>query len=153
MASPTSLVGNLANTYFRFELILNVFQPVALLAARLYVAGVFFAAGLTKINDWETTLLLFELEYTVPLLSPSAAAYLGTIGELCLPALLALGLFGRVGALGLSVVNIVAVISLQEIAPAAFTLHLLWGALLASIVLWGAGKASIDHLVLSRYTS
>ena len=151
MSSSTSLVGNLANAYSQFELILNKLQPVALLAARLYIAWVFFAAGLTKINDWETTLLLFELEYTVPLLSPVAAAYLGTLGELLLPVLLTLGLFGRVGALGLSVVNIVAVMSLQEIAPAAFTLHLLWGALLATIVLWGSGKVSIDHLILSKY--
>ncbi|MCB1998902.1 MAG: hypothetical protein KDG57_24000, partial [Rhodoferax sp.] len=45
-------------------------QPLAQLAARLYLAQVFFLAGLTKLGDWETTLLLFENEYQVPLLSP-----------------------------------------------------------------------------------
>ena len=34
--------------------------PVALLLGRLYVAWVFFKAGLTKIDDWGTTLFLFD---------------------------------------------------------------------------------------------
>lgn len=38
-------------------------QPLAQLAARLYLAQVFFLAGLTKLRDWESTLLLFEHEY------------------------------------------------------------------------------------------
>ena len=130
--------------------ILNYLQPVVLLTARLYVAQVFFSAGLTKINDWETTLFLFELEYAVPFLSPAAAAFLGTFGELLFPVLLAFGLFGRLGALGLSVVNAVAVISLAEIAPAAFTLHVLWGVLLAGVVAFGSGKLSIDSVLGSE---
>jgi uncharacterized membrane protein YphA (DoxX/SURF4 family) len=98
---------------------LESLQPLALLAARLFVAQVFFLSGLTKLRDWDTTLALFADEYHVPLLPPEAAAWLGTGGELVLPVLLALGLFGRFGALGLFVVNAVAVLSLAEIAPAA----------------------------------
>ena len=97
---------------------LETAQPLAQLAARLYVAQVFFASGLTKIRDWDITLALFEDEYQVPLLSPALAATLGTAGELVLPVLLAFGLAGRFAAAGLSVVNAVAVISLAEIAPA-----------------------------------
>ncbi|MGY0218477.1 DoxX family protein [Endozoicomonadaceae bacterium StTr2] len=130
--------------------LLNYLQPVALLAARLYVAWVFFASGLTKIDDWETTLFLFELEYEVPLLSPVVAAWLGTAGELIFPVLLAFGLFGRVGALGLSAVNVVAVLSLSEMAPAAFNLHVIWGLLLAVVALWGAGKISVDTFLSAR---
>ena len=125
--------------------LLNLLQPLLLLAARVYVAWVFFASGLTKIEDWETTLFLFELEYAVPFLSPAVAAWLGTAGELILPVLLAFGLFGRLGALGLSAVNIVAVISLADIAPAALTLHYLWGVLLLGIVAFGSGKLSVDN--------
>jgi putative oxidoreductase len=66
------------------------------------MAGVFFRSGLTKIQSWETTLTLFEFEYAVPLLPPVAAANLGTAAGLFLPALLALGLLGRLSALGLS---------------------------------------------------
>ena len=129
---------------------LESLQPLAQLAARLYVAQAFFAAGLTKIRNWDTTLALFEDEYHVPLLPPDVAALLGTAGELVLPVLLALGLAGRVGALGLSVVNVVAVWSLAEIAPAALQQHVLWGSLLAALVLWGPGRWSLDRYIAPR---
>ncbi|PVZ72382.1 DoxX family protein [Pelagibaculum spongiae] len=155
MTQTTALDGSLAaklvNLNATFSRLLDLFQPVALLAARFYVGWAFFASGLTKLKDWETTLFLFELEYAVPLLSPAAAAYLGTAGELLFPVLLAIGLFGRLGALGLSAVNVVAVVSLEEIAPAAFNLHVIWGLLLALVVLWGPGKASIDQLIASKF--
>ena len=123
---------------------LNAAQPLAALAARIYLAQVFFLSGLTKIRDWETTLLLFTEEYKVPLLSPQLAAISGTAGELVLPVLLLLGLAGRFSALGLSVVNVVAVVSLAEIAPAALQQHITWGVLLAGLALYGVGKWSID---------
>ena len=112
---------------------LNTLQPAAALLARLYVAQVFFLSGLTKLRDWDTTVALFTDEYHVPLLPPAAAALLGTVGELVLPVLLVLGLAGRLPALGLFVVNAVAVISLSEIAPAALQQHVLWGTLLAGL--------------------
>jgi len=125
-------------------LALDALQPAAQLAARLYVGAAFFRSGLTKIADWETTLLLFQEEYAVPLLPPPVAAVMGTAGELVLPVLLVLGLFGRFGALGLSVVNVVAVLSLAEIADAALQQHVFWGSLLAALALWGPGKWSVD---------
>ena len=79
---------------------LDSLQPLAALAARLYVGQAFFLSGLTKIRDWETTVALFTDEYKVPLLPPAAAALLGTAGELALPGLLVLGLGGRFAALG-----------------------------------------------------
>lgn len=126
---------------------INLLQPLASLAARIYVGWVFFASGLTKLRDWESTLFLFEEEYAVPFINFELAAWLGTAGELILPVLLILGLGGRFAALGLSIVNIVAVVSLEAIAPAAYTLHVLWGLLLAHIVLWGPGIISLDKLV------
>ena len=53
---------------------LEALQPAAQLAARWFIAGVFFRSGLTKIADWETTVALFTDEYHVPLLSPELAA-------------------------------------------------------------------------------
>jgi putative oxidoreductase len=125
----------------------DALQPLAALLARLYVAQVFFLSGLTKLRDWDTTLFLFTEEYKVPLLSPPVAAVMGTAGELVLPVLLALGLLGRFGALGLSVVNVVAVLSLSEIAPAALQQHILWGALLAGVALYGPGSLSADRFL------
>jgi putative oxidoreductase len=108
------------------------------------VAQVFFASGLTKLRDWGTTVALFTDEYAVPLLSPQAAAVLGTAGELVLPVLLVFGLAGRFAALGLFVVNAVAVISLADIAPAALQQHITWGVLLAALAIYGGGRWSAD---------
>ena len=82
----------------------------------------------------------------MPLLSPEVAAIMGTGGELVLPMLLVFGLAGRFAAMGLSVVNVVAVLSLSEIAPAALQQHITWGVLLAALVLYGLGKWTIDCL-------
>ena len=83
----------------------------------------------------------------MPLLPPHAAAWLGTGGELVLPVLLVLGLSGRLAALGLSVLNIVAALSLPDIAPAALQQHVFWGSLLLGLLLWGPGRWSLDSLV------
>jgi putative oxidoreductase len=130
---------------------LEALQPLALLAARLYVAQVFFLSGLTKLRDWDITLALFADEYRVPLLPPALAAWLGTGGELLLPMLLALGLCGRLAAAGLFVVNAVAVISLVDIAPAALQQHHFWGSLLLGLLLWGPGRGSLDAWLHSRW--
>ncbi len=128
--------------------LLEHLQPVALLAARIYVALVFFRSGLTKIRDFDTTIALFMDEYHVPLLDPTVAAYLGTAAELLLPVLLVAGLATRFAAAGLSVLNVVAVLSLAEIAEAALQGHVFWGSLLALLLLWGPGRWSLDRRVL-----
>ena len=122
-------------------------QPIILLSGRMYIAWVFFKAGLTKINDWESTLLLFEYEYEVPIISYELAAYLGTFGELVLPVLLVLGLVTRFSAMGLFIVNVIAVISLPEMPPAAYNLHVIWAAIIGLNIFWGAGRFSIDDYV------
>ena len=124
---------------------LDSLQPLAALLARLYVAQVFFLSGLTKIRDWGTTVALFTDEYKVPFLPPALAAAMGTAGELVLPVLLVLGLGGRFSPLGLFVVNAVAVISLSEIAPAAFQQHVFWGSLLAGLAIYGLGPLCLDR--------
>jgi putative oxidoreductase len=129
---------------------LDSLQPLALLAARLTVAQAFFLSGLTKLRDWSTTLALFTDEYHVPLLPPELAAVMGTAGELVLPVLLVLGLGGRFAALGLSMVNVVAVLSLPDIAPAALDQHVFWGSLLMAVLLWGPGRWSADAALQHR---
>ena len=123
-------------------------QPAAQLAARWYVASVFFRSGLTKLRDWDTTLALFAHEYQVPLLNPTVAAWLGTGAELVLPVLLVLGLFGRFAALGLSVLNVVAVLSLMDVPDAALMSHVFWGCLLLALLLRGPGRWSVDRFMI-----
>ena len=141
-----------AQCWGRLVALLESLQPLGLLAARLYIADVFWKSGLTKLRDWDTTLALFHDEYHVPLLPPELAAYMGTAGELALPVLLVLGLGGRFAALGLSVLNAVAAISLgSEIADAALQQHIFWGSLLVGLALWGPGRWSLDHWIGKRW--
>lgn len=126
---------------------LNALQPLLSLAGRLYVAQAFFLSGLTKLRDWDITLALFSDEYHVPLLPPELAAVMGTAGEIGLPILLVLGLGGRIAPLGLSVVNVVAVLSLAEIAPAALQQHISWGIVLAVLAVFGTGRWALDSLL------
>ena len=126
---------------------LDRLTPVADLALRLYVATVFWKAGLVKIQSWSSTLYLFEYEYAVPLLPPTAAAYLGTGIELVFPVLLALGLAGRPAAAVLFVFNIMAVVSYPTLNAAGVADHQLWGLLLAVLVVRGPGVLSLDRLL------
>lgn len=156
---PTSLahmpyrrtrVRQLALAWRWLERALDSLQPVLSLLGRLYVAQVFFLSGLTKLRDWDTTLMLFSDDYHVPLLPPGLAAWMGTCGELVLPVLLVLGLGGRLAALGLLLVNGVAVLSLADIAPAALQQHINWGIVLAALAVFGPGRWSADQLVRER---
>lgn len=142
--NPPSLLHRGQSLWLLITGLLDGLRPAAALSARIYLAQVFFLAGLAKIRDWDITLLLFTEEHTVPLLSPEVAAVLGTGAELVLPVLLVLGLVGRFSALGLSVVNFVAVLSLSDTAPAALQQHITWGVLLAVLVLYGLGKWTVD---------
>jgi putative oxidoreductase len=129
--------------------LLDKFQPLALLAARIYVADVFLRSGWLKLTAWSSTLDLFREEYKVPLLSPELAAIAGTFGELFFPVLLLVGYFGRVAALGTFAVNAMAVISyshvlLAEGYEAALGNHILWGVLLLGLTVFGSGMISVD---------
>jgi putative oxidoreductase len=151
MTSPSNaLIDKVRSAWSPLTRLLDALQPLAALLARLYVAQVFFLSGLTKLRDWGTTVALFTDEYKVPLLSPQIAAAMGTAGELVLPVLLVAGLAGRFSALGLFVVNVVAVISLSDIAPAAMQAHILWGALLAGLAIYGLGPWSLDRWMARR---
>ncbi|MGH1374365.1 MAG: DoxX family protein [Cellvibrionaceae bacterium] len=149
----STLINHFYQHYNTASRLLGQLHSLVSISARLYIAQVFFLAGLTKIKDWDTTLFLFEEEYQVPLLPYELAAYLGTIGELLFPVLLAIGLTTRFSAAALSIVNIVAVISLEEIAPAAFYLHIVWGILLAQSIVYGPGILSIDRWLKSKWSS
>src|SRR3954453_19155615 len=93
------LVQRAAHVYGDAAGLIDKLQSIFALALRLYVARVFFPSGLTKLQSWESTLALFANEYHVKLLSPHAAALLGTAAEVGLPVLLALGLGTRLTAL------------------------------------------------------
>jgi putative oxidoreductase len=120
-----------------------------LLAFRWYVAWQFLKSGWLKVSNWDSTLYLFQEEYHVPLLSPQVAAVAGTAGELVFPVLLIVGLLTRFAALGLSAVNVLAVISYTHVLfsegfEAALGQHYLWGTLLLVVLVFGPGRWSLD---------
>jgi putative oxidoreductase len=125
--------------------------PLADLAVRLVVGAAFFQSGLTKVQSWDTTLALFENEYSVPVLPPEVAAYAGTFTELFFPLLLVLGLGGRLAAAVLFIFNIIAVISYADLSPAGIMQHQYWGLLLLVILFHGPGRLSIDHLMRRHF--
>jgi putative oxidoreductase len=144
-----NLLFKLANLHAALGRVLNWLQPLALLAARLYIADVFMRSGWLKITAWSSTLDLFRDEYHVPVLPPDIAAVAGTFGELFFPALLLAGLFSRVGAIGTFLVNAMAVISYSDVLlaegyEAALGNHILGGTLLLGLTVFGPGRISVD---------
>jgi putative oxidoreductase len=125
------------------------------LGLRGFVAWQFLKAALSKLDDWTSTISLFQEEYQVPLLSPELAAYVGTGAELVFSILLLLGLFSRLSAFGLLLVNVMAVVSYPILwnleCPAALNDHFYWGMLLLALMIFGAGKLSVDHLLTRTY--
>src|ERR687895_407891 len=149
LASTTPLprAVNLASLVRRIRAGFDFLAPVADLAVRLWVATVFFKSGLVKIQSWESTLALFTYEYSVPVLSPEMAAYLGTFTELVFPVFRALGLAGRFSAAVLFFFNIIAVISYPALNEAGLEQHLVWGIMLLVTLLHGPGKLSLDYWI------
>jgi putative oxidoreductase len=146
------LLKALAASYFWFAGMAERMAPLFDLAIRLWVANAFLKSALTKIQSWESTLMLFRYEYEVPLLSPEVAAWTGTIAELSLPVLVALGIAGRASALALFVFNAVAVYSYRSFllgpeGAAGLQQHILWGTMLLVTLFHGPGRISVDHLL------
>jgi putative oxidoreductase len=148
-----TLSGRVAALYCGFTRLVDRLQPLLALGLRVYVARVFVLSGLTKIQDWSVTLALFENEYHVPVLSPPAAAVLGTATELSMPVLLALGLGTRFAAGVLFVFNIVAVVSYPDLPDIAVKDHILWGLMLLVLLVYGGGRISFDRWLQSRLAS
>jgi putative oxidoreductase len=116
------------------------------LCARASLGAIFFLSGRTKTEGLltvsEGAYALFREEYKVPLLPPELAAHLATYAEHLLPALLFLGLFTRLSALGL--LGMTAVIQVF-VYPDAWPTHLSWATLALYLVGRGGGPLSLDR--------
>ena len=122
-------------------------SPLFDLTARLYVGWIFFRSGLGRFDSflngtWDDQVFLFTEEHPVPGVPGELGAILGTGGELILPVLLVLGLFGRFAAAGLLVMTAIIEFTYQHATD-----HILWAFLLGMIFIKGAGKLSIDHFM------
>ncbi len=132
---------SLYNAFSAFAI--SIVTPLANLWARIYVGLVFFRSGQAKLADFEETIEFFADDWALPFLPAEPAAYLATAGELILPILLILGLFTRVGALGLLLMAIVI-----QVFVFPMNEHYYWMIILALLVGQGGSKLSVDHLLL-----
>jgi putative oxidoreductase len=117
---------------------------VPLTLARIGIAAVFFRSGLTKLDSWSMTTMLFAEEYRVPLLPAELAATMATAFELACPVLLALGLATRLATLPLLAMTIVIQLFVYQ---SSWIDHAMWASLLLLLLARGAGPLSLDWLI------
>ena len=128
------------------------FSALALIS-RLSIAATFWRSGQTKVSGFhlrEETFVLFREEYKVPLLPPDLAAYMSTIAEHVFPVLLVVGLASRLSATGLLFMTMVIQLFVY---PSGWPDHILWIAILLTIVSRGPGTISLDHALWTRHSA
>lgn len=118
------------------------FSPLVYFAIRLWMASIFWKSGMLKLQDWDTTILLFTDEHPVPYLPPEIAAYSAVSFELLCPILLVLGFATRLATLPMLAMTAVIQFTYLE-----HTDHIYWALLLTLLLLTGPGKISVDHLI------
>ncbi|MEW8083207.1 MAG: DoxX family protein [Candidatus Thiodiazotropha endolucinida] len=118
------------------------------LLARGAIAYTFWSSGRSKVSGFldisDSTFLLFEHEYGVPLIPPNIAAHMATYAEHFFPILLVLGLFTRFAALSLLIMT--AVIQLF-VYPDAWNVHMWWALAMLYLIRHGGGLVSLDRLI------
>ncbi|MCP3928389.1 MAG: DoxX family protein [Bacteroidetes bacterium] len=132
-------------------------EDITAIVARLAIAAVFWRSAQTKINGWEyfgqkwkffnindSTFMLFNYEYSLPLINYEVAAYIASFSEFFLSLTLLVGFLTRLSAL--SFLGMTAVIQIF-VYPDAWPTHILWTAILLYLIKHGPGKISIDKLL------
>jgi len=140
------------------------------LIARAVMATIFWKSAMTKIafngegltefslaQIWHTltlnwtvadsTYMLFEYEYGLPVIPFTWAANMAVAAEIILPIALVLGLFTRYAALAM--LGMTAVIQIF-VYPELWTVHGLWAIALLAIMSVGGGRLSVDHLICKK---
>lgn len=120
------------------------------LVSRFAIASVFWRSGRTKVQGFhirEETFDLFREEYKVPLLPPDVAAYMSTTAEHVFPVLLVVGLASRLSATGLLFMTMVIQLFVY---PSGWPDHILWIAILLTIITRGPGAISLDQVLWTR---
>ncbi len=167
---------SISNGYRKFsEIVSRYLSDVVAMSMRLLLAKVFLSSGLLKWNGWfdfnEQTYSLFKYEFFCPdpvregallLCNPKTLEYeqgsltskfvewlaIGAgISEVLLPTLLILGLFTRLGALGLAGMTLFIQLAVfpewsHWWNPAAW-----WLVVALGILAYGPGRISLDHFL------
>ena len=145
-----SIIGYLKKmntTYCKITRLIECFgMPLLTVIMRFYIAKIFFNSGLSKLTIWQSTLSLFEDEYQVPFIPFEIAAYIATFFELTCPIFLIIGLASRIVTLPL--LFMLGVIQLTYLSSID---HFYWGIFLCTILFYGPGKLSVDHIISKKF--
>ena len=129
-------------------------EQLTLLFVRVSLAGIFWRSGRTKVDEgsWlsvsDTAKFLFKEEYSAVPLPSELAAYMATYAEHLFPFLLIIGLCTRLSALAL--LGMTMVIQIFVYPEAWWSVHIIWVALALVLITRGAGRFSLDALLVRR---
>lgn len=135
-----------------FEKVLDNFQSLFLLLARVTIAYGFYEPAINKWNNIDNTAVWFEsMNIPFPLLNVYITASLESLGVL----LLALGLFTRVISLPLIGVMVVAIVTVHlgngfAAGDNGFEIPLYYLLFLGVFSSFGAGKFSVDNFLFKK---
>lgn len=129
-------------------------EQFALVVVRVSLAGIFWRSGRAKVDEgsWlalsDTSKFLFQDEYIAVPLPPEFAANMATYAEHLYPILIVIGLFTRLSAL--AVLGMTMVIQIFVYPEAWWLVHLIWVAPSMVLIVRGAGRFSIDALLVKQ---
>ncbi|KAA0686917.1 DoxX family protein [Neorhizobium sp. P12A] len=129
-------------------------QPILVQAVvRLALAVPFWKSGILKWDGFlqlnDTAITLFTDEFMLhlpggpyPYPAPEVMAFLSGVAEITFPVLLVVGFATRFAATGLLFMTLIVELTV----PDGWPIHITWAAMALSLMAWGPGKLSLDHL-------
>ncbi|WP_432761587.1 DoxX family protein [Rhizobium calliandrae] len=141
------------------KLVMTVARPTFVQAVmRLALAVPFWKSGILKWDGFlqlnDTAVTLFTDEFMLhlpggpyPYPAPVTMAFLSGCAEITFPILLVLGLATRFAATGLLFMTLIVELTV----PDGWPIHITWAAMALSLMAWGPGNLSVDHLLSRRF--
>jgi putative oxidoreductase len=147
------LIGKLVTLYWTVAAALTRYaEPVLNLFIRVWMANIFFKAGLIRVERWGNQEFMFTDIHPVPGIPASIAAPLVTAAEILLPVMSVLGIFARLPAAGMLVMTMVIQFVVAQTPQGIENKignaeHYIWMILLGYVVLRGPREISADFLL------
>ncbi len=138
--------GLVINPFLR---LLNLLTPIGDLIVRVWIAQFFFLDGWLKIQNWHSTLQLFQQNYHAGTATAVIIIFLEIFFSLCL----LLGFGGRIMIFLFFIFNGILILAYNVgWTPQGYEdQQFAWQMLLMLLMLHGPGKISLDHWLLHKH--